>query len=169
MDTVVDYHVVNDCDDLYIKTNYLSTKRERHNKMYETYRTITELFTNMRRQLPISCVGTRDGKYYAIVQKEDCDIVKGVEIKFNFRRKIDILSICFHNIVVDMNLTDYSLECFRKEIINQFILLLPEMETSGYKSGRDVCMYYIINSEWKKFNENLVFSIPKPKTPGCIY
>ena len=66
-----------------------------------------------------------------------------------------------------MNLTDYSLECFRKEIINQFILLLPEMKTSGYKSGGDVCMYYIINSELKELDENLVFSMPK--TPGCIY
>ena len=66
-----------------------------------------------------------------------------------------------------MNLTDYSLECFRKEIINQFILLLLEMETSGYKSDGDVFMYYIINSEWKELDENLVFSMPK--TPGFIY
>ena len=66
-----------------------------------------------------------------------------------------------------MNSTDYSLECFRKEIINQFILLLPEMETSGYKAGGNMCMYYVINSEWNESDENLVFSTPR--TPGCIY
>ena len=66
-----------------------------------------------------------------------------------------------------MNLNDYSLECFRKDIINQCILLLPEMETSGYRSGGDECMYYIINSERNELDENLVFSTPK--TPGCIY
>ena len=167
LNTVVDYHMVNDCDDLDMKASYFSTKRERHAKMYETYRSVNELFTNIRRQLPISCIGTTEGKYYAIVQKTDIDIAKGVEIKFNFQKKIDILSICFHNIAVDMNMTDYSLECFRKEIINQFILLLPEMETSGYKAGGNMCMYYVINSEWNELDENLVFSTPR--TPGCIY
>ena len=65
--TVVDYHVRNHCDDLNMKASYLSTKRERHTKIYERYRTVTELFTNIRRQLPISCIGTREGKYYVIV------------------------------------------------------------------------------------------------------
>ena len=41
------------------------------------------------------------------------------------------------------------------------------METSGYRSGGDECMYYIINSEWNELDENLVFSTPK--TPGYIY
>ena len=120
LNMVVDYHVEKHCDDWNMKTSYLSIKRERHTKMYERYRTVTELFTNIRRKLPISCIGTTEGKYYAIVQKEDGDIAKGVGIMFDLRRKIDILSICFHNIAVDMNLTDYSLKCSRKEIINHF-------------------------------------------------
>ena len=49
------------------------------------------------------------------------------------------MSMVFHKIKVDMEITDFSLYNFDSSLVNRYILLLPELDTDGYQKEEDVC------------------------------
>ena len=70
LDSVVEHHCLNCFDDVGIIDNYLASKGLREPKMFVEYRTVKELYNNIRRKLPISCVGLSNGLYFAVIQKK---------------------------------------------------------------------------------------------------
>ena len=58
LDDVVDHHTCNCWKGKDVTNYYFSTKRNRVPKMYVKYKTINEVFTILRRNLPFSCVKT---------------------------------------------------------------------------------------------------------------
>ena len=107
-----------------------------------------------------------NGLFYAIVKKND-ERKYGIEIKIGKQKMYRNLSMVFHSIKIDMGITDFTLSSFDSSLVNRYILFLPELDTDGYQKGKDICLYYCIDSEWNELNENMVFS--QPKSPGCIY
>ena len=66
-----------------------------------------------------------------------------------------------------MTITDFSLNSFGINIINRYVMLLPEIGAYGYHLMHDMSLYYIIDLDWNKLNDNMEFRTTK--SPGCIY
>ena len=73
----------------------------------------------------------------------------------------------FHKLRVDITITDSLLYRFAVSYIKIFISALPYIGTSGYQANNQSSMYYIIDSEWNKLNEN--DELQEPSTPVCTY
>ena len=68
----------------------------------------------------------------------------------------------FHNISIDMSLTDNDiLSVFDASSIDNFVLLLPELGGYGYKNDSKLSLYYIIDSDWNELNKDMQMISPK--------
>ena len=47
------------------------------------------------------------------------------------------------------------------------MLVFPKIGVFGYENIQDYSLYYIIDSEWNKLDENVQFS--RPTSPECKY
>ena len=113
-------------------------------------------------------MGTVNNRYYAVIQRnKGVENMYGIEIECKYFEPIESLDIYFHNIEVDMKVTDFSMKHLIKASINRFMLLLPKIATSGCNMIEELSLYYIIDSEWNELDEKYLFK--KPQTPGCIY
>ena len=54
--------------------------------MYHKYNYIESLFTSFKQRLPISCIGTTDGKYYSRVKKRNIENVGGISVRLKFAK-----------------------------------------------------------------------------------
>ena len=167
-DSIVDYHLEHNCVRSDIKLKYDNMKRERDTKMFVCYKTVNEVYANLKRKMPLSCVGTTTNKYYCIVRRGLKDEhLYGIELKFNAMETIHSLSMTFHCVSIDKERTDLNLDSVNEAEIIIFMLLLPKIGTSGYIIDQDRPTYYIVNSEWQELGQSDIFSTPR--SPGCIY
>ena len=58
----------------------------------------------------------------------------------------------YHNVDIDMILTNNDLIEFAEKYITTQLLLLPELGKAGYINIEEYSMYYIIDSEWNELN-----------------
>ena len=63
--------------------------------------------------------------------------------------------------------TDTDLVELEEMKITKYILLLPRWGVFGYTNNQYSSLYYVIDSEWNKLNENIKFS--RPTSPGYKY
>ena len=91
----------------------------------------------------------------------------GVEIKVRFLKSCDSLSMNFHNVELNDEMTDMELNIMDVDSITRYVLLLPELNKMGYNHISKNGSYYIIDSDWNELDVELNF-IP-PKAPNCAY
>ena len=135
--------------------------------MYFSYSTVTVLYSIFKRNRPISCIRTTNNCYYAIVKPPSSKIIKGYPIFLSYSTTIKSLEMNFHSVKMNVVLTDADLAEIEEMKITKYILLLPKLGDLGYANNEEASLYYVIDSEWNKLNENMHFS--RPTSPGCKY
>ena len=166
LDAVVDYHMFNYVDNEEFRRKYNRNKTVRLKKCLWNIK----LWLNYTPYWGGSCVChmlEQTMVSFTVLLVMITMMYLGVFLCCVSSKIIESLSMCFHNIHLDMTLTNMSLPCFHKDFINRYILLLPEIDQNGYKTNEDTCSYYIIDSEWNKLNE--LKNIRKPKSVGSNY
>ena len=87
--------------ELVLDTNFSNKSSNRHfaayqrfkkqsvrlKNMYHTYRSVEDIFTLFKQQVPISCVRTTDGTSYSIVKKRKMETVGGISVRLKFAKK----------------------------------------------------------------------------------
>ena len=101
--------------------------------MFHTYSLLTEMCATFGRNCPLSCIRSIYKYYYAIVNSQTSDKVKGLPIEVTYLRQV-ILSqwITFHNVDIDMILTNNNLIEFGETYITKYLLLLPKLGKARY-------------------------------------
>ena len=137
--------------------------------MYVIYDSVIDLYSTLRMNRPISCVRTFKDLYYVIIREnKKVEGLRCVPILFEYAKTVESLSMNFHNISIDMSLTDNDiLRVFDASSIGNFVLLLPELGGYGYINDSKLSLYYIIDSDWNELNEDM--QMISPKTPNCSY
>ena len=137
--------------------------------MYVIYDSVIDLYSTLRMNRPISCVRTFQDLYYVIIRKnKKVEGLRCVPILFEYAKTIESLSLNFHNININMSLTENDiLGDFDVTSIDNFVLLLPELGGCGYTNDNKLSLYYIIDSDWNELNKDM--QMISPKTPNCFY
>ena len=149
-------------------SEYINMMNDKKKKMYFAYKSVNELFSSYRRNMPISCIRYRDNVYYAIIQNDYKKKIAGVRIDMDgISNIITSLSMVYHGIKIDLDTTDVNLISIEEENISKFILLLPELCSTGYIKSLQNNSYYIIDSEWNELDEHMNWN--RPKSPGSTY
>ena len=118
--------------------------------------------------MPISCIRYRDNVYYAIIQNDYKKKIGGIRIDMDgVSNIIRSLSMVYHRVKMDLDTTDLNLMSIEEENISKFILLLPELCSTGYIKSLQNNSYYIIDSEWNELDEHMNWN--RPKSPGSTY
>ena len=117
--------------------------------MYATYKSVNDIFSLLRRNMPSSVVKYNAGKYYAIVKKQPQNF-GAKRIMFMFAKVVITLSIDYYRVDLDLSLTDLDLLNLDGSNISNYLLLLPELCIDGYINLESNSSYYIINSEWNE-------------------
>ena len=84
-----------------------------------------------------------------------------------FKKTWQQLSMNFHKVTMDLSRTDLDLYDIDKKKISNYVLLLPELEKSGFIHQQMYSSYYVIDSEWNELDSNMKFI--KPRAPYCNY
>ena len=71
--------------------------------MYVRYKTVTEVYTLLRRKLCVSCVGTSKDSYYCVIGDNTSNDITGLPLSFSIKKSIKTLSMCFHNVHFEKN------------------------------------------------------------------
>ena len=137
--------------------------------MYVIYDSVINLYSTLRMNRPISCVRTFQDLYYVIIRKnKKVEGLRCVPILFEYTKIIESLPLNFHNININMSLTDKDLlSVFDVSSIDNFVLLLLELGGYGYKNDNKLSLYFIIDSEWNELNKDM--QMISPKTLNCFY
>ena len=108
LDSVVNYHIMNNSkqmvNDKYLE--YVESMKYRKKKMYFIYDNISNLYSLLHRNIPVSCVRILDDYYYAIVRNLSSEKVIGVPISFIYEKIVNFLSMVYHWVAIDMSITD---------------------------------------------------------------
>ena len=114
------------------------------------------------------CIRYRDNIYYDIVQNNYEKKIGGIKIDMDgVSNIIRSLSMVYHTVKMDLDTTDLNLISIEEEDISKFVLLLPELCSTGYIKSLQNNSYYIIDSEWNELDEHMDWNTPK--SPGCTY
>ena len=171
IESVLSYHIAkNSIEEVHHRyLNYVDSKKNRRKKMYVIYDSVIDLYSTLRMNRPISCVRTFKDLYYVIIREnKKVEDLRCVPILFEYAKTIESLSMNFHNINIDMSLTDNDiLSVFDVSSIGNFVLLLPELGGYGYTNDSKLSLYYIIDSDWNELNKDM--QMISPKTPNCCY
>ena len=73
----------------------------------------------------------------------------------------------YHEVKLNLSLTDFDIINIDESRISKFLLLLPELEKEGCISGQKHSSYYVMNSEWNILDDNNKYNYPK--SPECKY
>ena len=109
------------------------------------YKPGKSMYLLLRRNIPISAITCYDGKCYAIVQSQPQNL-GAVVILFEHYKYIDSLAIHYHEVKLDLSLTDFDLIRVDESCISNYLLLLPELGKERYINEQKYSSYYIRDS-----------------------
>ena len=132
-DQVIDIHVDRNymSDKCCIFQNYENSRMNRKQKLYATYKSVNDILSLFRENMPLSVVKYNNGKYYAIVKKQ-LEKLGAICIIFKFTKVVITLSINCHKVDLDLSLTDLDLLNLDESNIGNHLPLLPELYKDGY-------------------------------------
>ena len=169
MNNVIDCHLVNRSS-TYQNSEYMKNLKKKmmtSKKMFHTCKSINEVFSLYRRNMPLSCVKCENGKYLVVIACSGDNTLRGMEISFKHRFVIPNLSMHFHEMKMDISMSQFDLILFQHTDIANYIMVLPELSIRGYLNIERKSLYYIIDSAWNELNEKM--EMTTPKSPGCKY
>ena len=111
---------------------------------------------------------TNDNKYYGMIESSEKDKLGAVEIRFEYVKAIDSLSMHFHRVSMNCSINDTEVQMIDEIEIQSYLVMLPELgndETNDYLGRKEV--YYCIDYNWNEMDrENNLIT---PKSPFCKY
>ena len=82
-------------------------------KMFHTYKSINKFFSLYRRNRPLSCVKYENGKYLVVIACSGDNTSRGINISFEHRFIIPNLSMHFHEMKMDIRMSQFDLILFQ--------------------------------------------------------
>ena len=146
--------------------NNINSRMSRPKKMYMKYKSVNEILSAFRKNRPISAVRCDNQKFYAVVQSVKSTL-NAIPIEFQHFKNISSLTMNFHQVEINLALTDSELQPFDESFISNYLLLLPELDKEGYINLQGNGSYYIIDSDWNELDSHVLLS--PPKSPKCKY
>ena len=134
--------------------------------MFVKYKTVNDILSSYRRNRPISAIQSNNKKIYAIIQHSQ-GLLHAFHIRVSYLKTYNSLSMNFHQVEINENITDLQLRQIDESSFKRYILLLPELSRVGYNTISGCGSYYIIDSEWNELNPKIQF-VP-PQAPHCTY